>query len=174
MDKIIRAARRPALGEPSSCDAAEVLASGWASGRRWPRTRAGRGTWSARTSRCRSRCTRADLGAAADALLGNVFRHTAEGTAFAVTCTPATASWPSSSRTPGPASPTPGRRCGAAAAARGSTGLGLDIARRVAESTGGEVRIDRSVLGGAEVQMWLRTGGPPVSRGRRAGRQAAA
>jgi signal transduction histidine kinase len=50
---------------------------------------------------------------------------------------------------------------------RGSTGLGLDIARRVAESTGGELRIDRSALGGAQVQMWLRTGGQPPGRGRR-------
>ena len=39
----------------------------------------------------------------------------------------------------------------------GSTGLGLDIARRAAESTGGYLRIHRSVLGGAQVQMWFRT-----------------
>jgi signal transduction histidine kinase len=37
----------------------------------------------------------------------------------------------------------------------GSTGLGLDIVRRVAESTGGDVRIGRSVLGGTEIRVWL-------------------
>ncbi|MGH3325768.1 MAG: ATP-binding protein, partial [Streptomyces sp.] len=37
----------------------------------------------------------------------------------------------------------------------GSTGLGLDIVRRVAEATGGDVRVGRSVLGGTEVRMWL-------------------
>ncbi|WP_245877630.1 ATP-binding protein, partial [Streptomyces glaucescens] len=37
----------------------------------------------------------------------------------------------------------------------GSTGLGLDIVRRLAESTGGDVRIGRSVLGGTEVRIWI-------------------
>src|SRR5262249_56718327 len=38
----------------------------------------------------------------------------------------------------------------------GSTGLGLDIVRRAAESSGGAVRISRGTLGGARV--WLRFG----------------
>jgi signal transduction histidine kinase len=38
----------------------------------------------------------------------------------------------------------------------GSTGLGLDIVRRLAESTGGELCVDRSVMGGAHVSLWLR------------------
>ena len=54
----------------------------------------------------------------------------------------------------------------------GSTGLGLDIVRRVAESTGGDVRIGRSVLGGTEVRIWIgldpRAGAPGErSRGHR-------
>jgi signal transduction histidine kinase len=67
----------------------------------------------------------------------------------------------------GPGIADPGAALQRGRSGRGSTGLGLDIARRVAESGGGELRIDRSALGGAQVQMWLRTGGPPPARGGR-------
>jgi signal transduction histidine kinase len=85
IDLIIRAARRPAPGEPSGCDAAEVL-------------RDRLGFWSALAEDQGRPChltgadrparvpvPRSDLAAAADALIGNVFRHTAEGTGLAVT-----------------------------------------------------------------------------------------
>jgi signal transduction histidine kinase len=50
----------------------------------------------------------------------------------------------------------------------GSTGLGLDIARRVAEATGGNLRISRSAtLGGAEIQLWFHTAGRGSSRSQR-------
>ncbi|GGW27051.1 hypothetical protein GCM10010320_02090 [Streptomyces caelestis] len=50
----------------------------------------------------------------------------------------------------------------------GSTGLGLDIVRRLAESTGGDVRIGSSVLGGTEVRIWIQPAGrAPASRGHR-------
>jgi signal transduction histidine kinase len=67
---------------------------------------------------------------------------------------------------PGIADPDAALRRGSSGA--GSTGLGLDIARRVAESTGGGVKVDRSALGGAQVQLWLRTG--PAAPGRHSGR----
>jgi signal transduction histidine kinase len=41
----------------------------------------------------------------------------------------------------------------------GSTGLGLDIARRTAAASGGDLRIGRAPGGGARVSMRL---GPPV------------
>ena len=56
---------------------------------------------------------------------------------------------------PGIADPDAALRRGSSGA--GSTGLGLDIARRVAESTGGGLRIGLSALGGAQVQLRLRT-----------------
>src|SRR6202035_1524955 len=81
---MIRAARRAALSEPTGCDAAEVMRdrmSFWSAlaedqGRPWHLIGAG----------CPARVpvARSELAAAADALIGNVFRHTAEGTGYAV------------------------------------------------------------------------------------------
>jgi signal transduction histidine kinase len=91
-----------------------------------------------------------------DALLGNVFRHTAEGTAFSVTLHEGkdTVGILIADAGPGIADPEAALERGSSGA--GSTGLGLDIARRLAESTGGTLRLDRSSLGGAQIQVWLR------------------
>ena len=169
VDKIIRAARRPALGEPSSCDAAEVLAERmdfWSAladdqFRAWHLIGADQPV--------PVPVPRPDLIAAADALLGNVFLHTEEGTEFAVTLHAGDGVVAIFFADAGPGIADPGAALQRGRSGRGSTGLGLDIARRVAESGGGELRIDRSALGGAQVQMWLRTGGPPPARGRRTG-----
>ncbi|MYS76594.1 two-component sensor histidine kinase, partial [Streptomyces sp. SID5926] len=58
---------------------------------------------------------------------------------------------------------------GRGSGADGSTGLGLDIVRRMAESTGGDVRIGASVLGGTEVRIWIQLDGrtAPARRGHR-------
>ena len=172
VDLIIRAARRPGPDEPTGCDAAKVLADRFE-------------FWSALAEDQRRPChltgadlpvpvpvPRSDLTAAADALIGNIFKHTAEGTGFAVTLhrgedvvlvLVADAG-------PGIADPDAALRRGSSGA--GSTGLGLDIARRVAESTGGGLKVDTSALGGAQVQMRLRTG-PPAPGERPARRRPA-
>ncbi|MGV9554915.1 ATP-binding protein [Streptomyces sp. NPDC003522] len=118
----------------------------------------------------RAPVARADLVAALDALLGNVFRHTPEGTAFAVDLHDGEDAVIVLVSDAGPGIPDPeaamarGRGSGTA----GSTGLGLDIVRRLAESTGGDVRIGSSVLGGTEVRIWIQLDGrEPERRGHR-------
>src|ERR1700689_3062657 len=102
---------------------------------------------------------RSDLAAAADALLGNVFQHTGEGTEFAVTLHSGDGVVLVFFADAGPGIGDPDAALRRGSSGAGSTGLGLDIARRVAESTGGGLKIDRSALGGAPVRPGLRTGG---------------
>ncbi len=103
---------------------------------------------------------RADLVAVLDALLGNVFRHTREGTAFAVDVHSGEDAVivlvsDAGGGIADPEAALARGSSGPAAGATGSTGLGLDIVRRLTESTGGDVRISRSVLGGTEVRLWI-------------------
>ncbi|TDD73407.1 sensor histidine kinase [Actinomadura rubrisoli] len=109
-----------------------------------------------------------ELAAAVDALLGNIFRHTSEGTGFAVTLHQGQGVTGILVADGGPGIADPDAALKRGSSSGGSTGLGLDIARRAAESTGGYLRIHRSVLGGAQVQMWFRTKWlPPARRSRR-------
>ncbi|AXG78006.1 HAMP domain-containing sensor histidine kinase [Streptomyces paludis] len=162
VDTIIRTAREAtprtvAAGPAGGCDVSEVV-------------RERMDFWSAlaedegRTVRLagvdrpvRIPVVRAELAAALDALLGNVFRHTPEGTAFAVDVHNGDDAVIVlvSDAGPGIADPEAALARGNSGARDGSTGLGLDIARRVAESTGGDVRIGRSVLGGTEIRIWI-------------------
>jgi signal transduction histidine kinase len=99
----------------------------------------------------------ADLGAAVDALLGNVFAHTPEGTPVSVTVRPATAGGAQLVVTDaGPGLDESAVQRGYSGA--GSTGLGLDIARRTAESSGGGFRLASSPRG-TTVTLEL---GPPA------------
>lgn len=99
----------------------------------------------------------AELGAALDALLGNVFAHTPDGVAFAVRLAPR----PGGGAELTVADEGPGMPAGADPTGRGvsgadSTGLGLDIARRAAEQSGGGLRLAAGP--GARVVLAL---GPP-------------
>ena len=100
-----------------------------------------------------------ELEAAFDALLGNVFAHTPEGTAFRVevrTLSDGGISLAVEDAGPGLSPDFVERGVSGA----GGTGLGLDIARRTAEAAGGVFRIGRSAAGGARVAMELPTTGP--------------
>lgn len=179
VDTIIRTAReqrpQPQGGQTGAgCDASEVI-------------RERMGFWSALAEdegrkvrlagvdrTVRIPVARPELAAALDALLGNVFRHTPEGTAFSVDVhlSGDAVIVLVSDAGPGISDPKAALARGAsgrdaASGSVGSTGLGLDIVRRVAESTGGDLRIGRSVLGGTEVRIWIGLYGSRPERGRR-------
>lgn len=104
-----------------------------------------------------------ELEAALDALLGNVFAHTPEGTAFRVEVRMLSDGGISLAvEDSGPGlSPDFVER---GVSGGGGTGLGLDIARRTAEAAGGVFRIGRSASGGARIAMEFPTTGPPPER----------
>ncbi len=97
-----------------------------------------------------------ELAAAVDALLGNVFAHTPDGTPFAVRLAPVGDQVVLTVADEGPGIAAESVRRGASQA--GSTGLGLDIARRAAQASGGRLELGERPGGGAEVVLRL---GPP-------------
>ncbi|WP_214106430.1 ATP-binding protein [Acrocarpospora catenulata] len=166
VDAIIEAARRPARPVADRCDAAEVLRERlafWSAlaedqGRPWALFGA--------DAPAPVPVAAAELSAVIDATLGNVFRHTPERTRFTVTLHQGSGMVGILVADAGPGIADPEGALKRGHSGAGSTGLGLDIARRLAESTGGNVRVERSALGGAGVQLWLRTD-PPRPRSRR-------
>ena len=143
-----------AAGGGASCDAAEVMADRVAFWAVLAEDTDRRVDAAVAPGPLPVRVAAADLAAAVDALLGNVFAHTPDGTAFQVRL---------ERREDG------GARVVVADAGRGftgadvdrgasraaSTGLGLDIARRVAQSSGGAFATGGSAMGGAEVILDL-------------------
>lgn len=95
--------------------------------------------------------SRADVEAALDAVIGNVFSHTAEGVAYAISCE-------ASDGYAQVVVDDAGMGFAEGDVERGrsggdSTGLGLDIARRTTQATGGSLSITPSPLGGARVTL---------------------
>lgn len=105
-----------------------------------------------------------DLSACVDALLGNVFAHTSEGTALAVTLEAPDPGVPGSPVRLIVSDDGPGFRDGSllnrGTSTAASSGLGLDIARRIAESSGRALYLGTSASGGAQVLVELGT--PPA------------
>jgi len=110
---------------------------------------------------CPVNVARPELEAAVDALLANVFAHTPAGTAFRVDVrrTGHGAVLVVEDRGPGFTRPDSVRR---GRSGSGSTGLGLDIVRRTAETAGGSVRTGPAPGGGARVEVLFGLAdGPP-------------
>ncbi|MFD9486249.1 ATP-binding protein [Streptomyces sp. NPDC059991] len=171
VDTIIRTAReakpqtQPA-GAGAGCDASEVIRDRMAF---WSALAEdeGREVRLAGVDRpVRIPVARPELAAALDAMLGNVFRHTPEGTAFSVDVHNGEDAVIVLVSDAGSGIADPRAALARGSSGGGSTGLGLDIVRRMAESTGGDVRLGRSVLGGTEIRVWIGLGvGPaPTSR----------
>ncbi|XVV12509.1 HAMP domain-containing protein [Actinoplanes sp. CA-131856] len=102
---------------------------------------------------------RSELIGVVDAILGNVFSHTPDGTAFRVSVSAAGLLVDDA----GPGIANPSRSVQRGVSGAGSTGLGLDIVRRAAEEVGGQLVVSRSPLGGARVGIFLQA----PDRGRR-------
>jgi signal transduction histidine kinase len=151
---VIHAARRPQReGRMPSCDATAVV------GERvefWSALTDDQGRTSDVTlpdCPLPVRAAAEDLAAAVDALLENVVAHTPEGTAFAVRLTRVDTGARLEIADGGPGIPDAAEVRGRSD--RGSSGLGLDIARRCAEASGGSMTISRAPSGGARVTLDL-------------------
>ncbi|MFF0344309.1 sensor histidine kinase [Kribbella sp. NPDC004875] len=155
---VISAARRPQReGRVPHCDAVDVTrqrAAFWAplfedQGREL--------TLDLPRSAAPVRSSAEDLGAALDALVENVVAHTPDGTPARITVTPTDSGVRIVVADEGPGIPLGAGERGRSD--RGSTGLGLDIARRCAEAAGGHLTLRRN-----EVELTLRssTGASPT------------
>jgi signal transduction histidine kinase len=171
VNEIIREARRPsAAGGRVACDAAEIIRERTAF---WQALAEDQDRYMAveiDADWLPVRVPAQDLAACADILLENVFAHTPEGAAFGVRLTARASggAWLTvADDGPGFAGDFLTRR---GTSGGGSTGLGLDIARRIAEASGGSLTIGRSPRGGAAITLALGPTAPPREPDRRHGR----
>jgi signal transduction histidine kinase len=154
LTSVIHAARRPQReGRMPSCDARAVVAERVSFWSALTEEQQRASTLSLPAGPVVVRASAEDLAAAVDALLENVVAHTPEGTAFAVTLTavPGGARLAVADDGPGLPDDEPVR----GRSDRGSSGLGLDIARRCAQATGGSMTLNRSASGGALITLEL-------------------
>jgi signal transduction histidine kinase len=168
ISELIRGARRPlhAGAVAATCDLAEVARE---RARFWSALAEDDARdWELDTDGVHGPCVVSlsgeEAAAALDALVGNVFAHTPEGTPYALSLRCAGGWTTLDVDDAGPGIDAPDEAMGRGETRAGSTGLGLDIARRAAESAGGTLTLDRSPGGGARVRLALPlVGGNPVS-----------
>jgi signal transduction histidine kinase len=160
--EVIATARRPLVATaPSACDVAEVSrdrAEYWGAladeqDRPWEYQPAGPGPWLVELPA-------AEAAAAIDALVGNVFSHTPDGAAYRVSVEPGGAEVVVAVEDAGPGIADPALVVERGLSGAGSSGLGLDIARRAAETAGGRLEIGPSPLGGTRAALRLPLVGP--------------
>lgn len=170
VDHLINTARRPVEArapESDNCDAAEVvrerMASFWgavADDQSRPFRVIGA------EDRVPVPLARSELGAALDALLGNVFRYTPQGTPFEVAIGRRDGYVAIRVEDAGPGIDNPQRAVRRGSSNRGSTGLGLDIVRRAAVAGRGTVDVARGRMGGTSIVILLADAEPPPTSAR--------
>jgi signal transduction histidine kinase len=170
VSEIIREARRPGKaggGASVTCDASRVIAERSAFWRPLAEDQDRRMAVEVAAGPMPLLVSADDLATCVDALLGNVFAHTPEGAAFAVRLSRRAGggAWlVVSDDGPGFGAADPTTR---GQSSGGSTGLGLDIARRTAEASGGTLIIGRSASGGGSVTLGLGSPAGPAEGTRR-------
>jgi signal transduction histidine kinase len=168
VNEIIREARRPTEpGGEAGCDVVSVAAERTAFWRPLAEDQYRRMTVDVPDGHLRVLVPSHDMAACLDILLENVFAHTPEGTALSVRVSGRArgGAWlVVSDDGPGFAHPDPARR---GQSSGGSTGLGLDIAQRIAEASGGTLTLGRSPSGGAAVTVGLGPAARPERQPRR-------
>ncbi|HEV2374786.1 MAG TPA: HAMP domain-containing sensor histidine kinase, partial [Streptosporangiaceae bacterium] len=165
VDEVIRQARRPTRETAGAvCDAGQVVAERAAFW--WPLAEDTERSMTVDLAEgpLPVRVSGEDLSACVDVLLENVFAHTPEGASFAVRLSRRSGggAWLVVADD-GPGFPAVDDETGAdtgdlterGRSVGGSTGLGLDIARRIAEASGGTLTVGRSPSGGGSVTLGL-------------------
>ncbi|HET8659633.1 MAG TPA: HAMP domain-containing sensor histidine kinase [Micromonosporaceae bacterium] len=158
VDALIRTTRSPAADpqpQALTCDASEVVRERMAF---WAPVAEDQGRPHQVRGAARAApvgVPRADLAAALDALLGNVFRYTPQGTRFEVAVSRRKGYVAVRVEDAGPGIADPQRAMQRGTSEQGSTGLGLDIVRRAAVAGRGTVDIGTGALGGASVVVLL-------------------
>ncbi len=168
VNEVIREARRPTEpGGEAGCDVVSVVAERTAFWRPLAEDQYRRMTVDLPDGHMRVLVPSHDMAACLDILLENVFAHTPEGTPLSVRVSGRArgGAWlVVSDDGPGFTHPDPARR---GQSSGGSTGLGLDIAQRIAEASGGTLTLGRSPSGGAAVTVGLGPAARPERQPRR-------
>ena len=160
VDDVIRSARRPAReGVQARCDAGRVVAERAAFWQVLAEDQGRAVHLDVVPVPAPVRLAAEDLAAAVDALLENVLSHTPDGSPLDVQVARREASVAVTVGDRGPGLSAQALRRGHSGG--GSTGLGLDIARRTAEAAGGHLELSGRPGGGALVAMVLPYAGGP-------------